>query len=179
MSKIDRRNDLSRSFLKGSSGSKRNTRTSSQRAKGSRASSAQASSSPAFDQLLSESELSTQTVLNEDGSINESKLSYLQDRIHQSGQQLLAKPGIDAVLDYKEKVQDLLRSVHPLLHDKEQITSHKRMGNSVQERRFLLVHTVNKKLDGLLRMILQTQHEQLEILKAMDEIRGLIVDILR
>lgn len=132
-----------------------------------------------FKTLLGEGNVvDAEYLLTENGAIDEEKLSSLQDAIHRAGEQLIEKPGIDSVLEYKSRVQFLLRAVQPLLHKKETIALRKRIGSSVQERKFTLIHTVEKKLDSLLQLVLRSQGQQMEIMRAMDEIRGLIVDIL-
>ncbi len=137
-------------------------------------------STNSFETILTENTSATEVMdlVDEHGVIDETKLSELQDDIHEAGEILLEKPGIDAVLAYRKKVQVLLASVTPLLHRKEQYVSRKRIGNSFEERKYTLIHTVHQKLDRLLQIVMSSQVQQMSIMKALDEIRGLIVNIL-
>ena len=133
-----------------------------------------------FENILLENNVPVGAIelIDENGAIDETKISLLQDDIHEAGEVLLAKPGIDAVLMYREKVQLLLASIVPLLHRKEQHVSHKRIGNSFEERKYTIIHTIHKKLDRLLQIVINSQAQQMNIMKALDEIKGLIINIL-
>lgn len=112
------------------------------------------------------------------GEINESAISALQDAIHMSGEQLLAKPGYDTVIAYKKSVQMLLQSIVPLLHKKEDIIAPKKINGEIRERKFTLINKVNEKLDTVLKLVLTSQTDQMNIMKTLDEIKGLLINIL-
>lgn len=118
-------------------------------------------------------------ILLPNGELNETVLSMLQDKIHKTGELLLVKPGYDTVIEYKNSVQTLLKSIVPYLHKKESTISPKRINGEVRQRKFTLVHHVNQKLDVILKIVLSAQTDQMQLMKRLDEIRGLIVDILQ
>lgn len=117
-------------------------------------------------------------ILLPSGEINETVLTALQDAIHIAGDKLLAKQGYDTVIAYKNSVQTLLKSVIPFLHEKEDIIAPKKINGEIRQRKFTLINTVNEKLDTVLKLVLTSQSDQMRIMNTLDEIKGLIINIL-
>lgn len=118
-------------------------------------------------------------IMQANGTINESALEELQDVIHTTGDLLIAKPGYNTVLDYKNAVKTLLKSVLPYLHNKENVLAPKRVGGKLRNRNFTLINRVNEKLDVVLKLVMSTQANQMRIMKELDEIKGLLVNLLQ
>ncbi len=118
-----------------------------------------------------------------DGSIDTEALQSLQDNVHSMGDVLLRRPGMDNVLAYRDAIQKLLKSIVPHIHKKESFSVlHKEFtpnGKKMTPRKITIIHTINKKLDEVLKMVLRTQTSQMQLMQTMDEIRGLIVDLLQ
>lgn len=113
------------------------------------------------------------------GEIDQEALTAMQDNIHTLGDQLIAKPGYNTVVAYRNAVQTLLKSIHPYLHEKESFLAPKKVGHEMRHRRFTLVNQVNKKLDVVLKLVLSSQADQMKIMNALNEIKGLLINILQ
>ncbi len=123
------------------------------------------------------------SILLADGTFDSNALQKMQDTIHQVGEKLLQNPRIDTAMEYKNAIQKLLQSIIPHIHAKEArtvkkgiMTSH---GPDFTEHTFTIVNKINKKLDDILKLILGTQNDQMKLMQSLDEIKGLIVDLLQ
>lgn len=97
------------------------------------------------------------------------------DRIHLFGDTLRREPNLSNLQTYRKLVQEFLNEVVAGAYSLERQES----GAGVLKRkRFTLVSLVNRKLDRLAAGLVQTQGEQLGILAKIDEIQGLLVDLI-
>lgn len=123
------------------------------------------------------------SIFDAQGIVNEAVLQELQDTIHSIGDALLSNPRIDTALQYKEAIQKLLKSVVPYLHKKDEIVVRKGImtanGPDMREYKFTVISKINQQLDDVLKIILGTQVDQLMLMKSLDEMKGLIVDLLQ
>ncbi len=123
------------------------------------------------------------SILLADGSFDTAALQELQDTIHQVGDKLVQNPRIDTAMEYKKAVQQLLQSIVPHLHNKQTHTIKKGTmtanGPDFTEYKFTIVTKINKKLDDVLKLILGTQTDQMKLMESLDEIKGLVVDLLQ
>lgn len=146
-----------------------------------------AAARPSFsNQLLEEihaSEAQATSVMRADGTADLRALQELQDAIHTVGDKLLKSPRIDTALEYKAAVQKLLQAVLPHIHQQETFSERKSVktpnGYSVKEYKFTVVAKINKQLDDVLKLILAAQADQMKIMQSLDEMKGLIVDLLK
>lgn len=102
-------------------------------------------------------------------------LEALLDGVHECGERVKENATLRAVQDYKAAVRGFLAYVikHTLALEQ------KESGASILKRkRFTLIKVIDQKLERFAAEILQNQREQLEILKRIDEINGLLVDLL-
>ncbi len=84
-------------------------------------------------------------------------------------------PDRENVLAYKEAVSSFIRYVL----GKGLVVEETQSGaNILKRKRYTLVSVIDEKLDKLAADVLLNQKEQLSILKRIDEINGLIVDLL-
>jgi uncharacterized protein YaaR (DUF327 family) len=51
-------------------------------------------------------------------------------------------------------------------------------GNILRRKRFTQVKIIDKKLESLVRAVLNNQGRQLEVLAKINEIRGLLIDLI-
>ena len=102
-------------------------------------------------------------------------LESLLDKVHETGESLKEGSSLQAVKDYKEAVRGLLAYVVKHTIALEQRES----GMSVLKRkRFTLIKIIDGKLERFAAEILSGQREQLEVLRKIDEINGLLVDLM-
>lgn len=98
------------------------------------------------------------------------------DRIHSFGDTLRREPNLSNLQAYRKLVQEFLNEVVAGAYSLDRQES----GAGVLKRkRFTLVSLVNRKLDRLAAGLVQTQGEQLGILAKIDEIHGLLVDLIQ
>ncbi len=100
----------------------------------------------------------------------------LLDDVHSSGEQLKNRPFPEEIKQYKHAVRNFL---HYVVENgyiiEEQISG----TNPLRRKKFTLVQVIDKKLEQLAAGILAGQRDQLEILAKVDEIKGLLVDLMR
>jgi uncharacterized protein YaaR (DUF327 family) len=100
----------------------------------------------------------------------------LLDEVHSFGEQLKNRPFPEEIKQYKRAVRNFL---HYIVENgyiiEEQISG----TNPLRRKKFTLVQVVDKKLEQLAAGILAGQIDQLEILAKVDEIKGILVDLMR
>lgn len=100
----------------------------------------------------------------------------LYDAVHESGQRLLRERTYTAAQRYRETIRRFLRKVVP---DVGGVVVHESNRDIMSRKRYYLLTTVNRSVDRLIQGILQSQHEQLEILQRLEEIEGMLVDLMQ
>jgi hypothetical protein len=107
--------------------------------------------------------------------LSEEEVQALLDEIHQAGDRLKDNPTMTNTLAYKEAVQDFLSGVVGGGFGVEEHTS----GSSIHKRkRFTLVQVINRKLERLAALMLESQQSQIDLLAKVEEINGLLVDLM-
>jgi len=97
------------------------------------------------------------------------------DAVFSSGDALKRSPTLDAIKDYKHKVRDFIKYAVDHSISVEETTSGT---NILKRKRFTLVKVIDEKLEGLALSVLGAQKEQIQILAQIDEINGLLVDLV-
>ena len=102
-------------------------------------------------------------------------LEHLLDDVHVAGDALRKLPGREAVLRYREAVSRFMKYVVDHSFGTEE---HVSGFNILKRKKFTLIRLVDDKLNRLAAGILQNQASQLQILEAVEEIGGLLVDLM-
>jgi hypothetical protein len=104
------------------------------------------------------------------------ELEELLDAVHDKGEELKGKPTLANIRIYKRAVRGFLAYVvkHGLVAEE-----HMSGTNVLKRKKFTLLQVVDRKLEQLAAGVLRGQQEQLRILKQVDEIHGLLVDLLQ
>jgi hypothetical protein len=103
-------------------------------------------------------------------------LEALLDKVHDTGDRLKDNPGVDEVQAYKKAVRDF---VHHIV-DRSYSLEEKSSGGSILKRKkFYRIAVIDESLEKLAAEILRNQRDHLEILRRIDEINGMLVDLLR
>jgi uncharacterized protein YaaR (DUF327 family) len=105
----------------------------------------------------------------------EMDLQRLLDGVHSAGDTLKARPYPAEIKRYKQAVRDFIRYIVDNTFDTEEQQS----GGLFKRKKWTLVTVVDRKLEQLAAGILSGQHSQMEILFRVDEIAGILVDILQ
>jgi len=104
------------------------------------------------------------------------ELNELLDEIYDVGDRLKALPTLENIKKYKHAVRAFLKIVAQKMVGVEQKTSGT---NILKRKRFTLIKIIDTKIEQLSLQFLKHQEEQIEILSKVDEINGLLVDILK
>jgi len=108
--------------------------------------------------------------------LSEDSLHELLDEVHSAGDALSKRPFPPEIKAYREAVRNFIHYVVENSYDTEEQTS----GTAVLKRKkFTLVRVIDSKLEGMASAILRGQINQLEILERLDEIKGLLVDLIQ
>ena len=111
-----------------------------------------------------------------DEPFSQADLDLLLDEIHGTGDRLKENPTVDLVQAYKKAVRDFVHYVVERSYSVEQKSS----GRNVLKRNvYYRVAVIDESLERLAAEILRNQRDKLEILRRVDEINGMIVDLFR
>ena len=102
-------------------------------------------------------------------------LEALLDDVHQSGEMLIESQSLENIKRYRLAVRAFLDYVVANMLTVEQQTSG---GNIMRRKRFTQVKIIDNKLERLVGSVLQNQGKQLDLLEKINEIRGLLVDLI-
>ncbi len=102
-------------------------------------------------------------------------LEKLLDEVHESGDELLAAQTLQNVKRYRNSVKSFLEQVLQRMVSLEQKASEL---NVLKRKRFTQIRVVDGKLERLVAELLASQHRQLDILGRLNEINGLLVDLM-
>ncbi|MFP4152887.1 MAG: DUF327 family protein [Alkalispirochaeta sp.] len=100
----------------------------------------------------------------------------LYDAVHRAGQRLLQERTYSAAQQYRETIRRFLLKVVP---DAHAVEIHESSRDLLSRKRYYLITTVNSSVERLINGILQTQTRQLEILQRLEEIEGMLVDLMQ
>ncbi len=106
-------------------------------------------------------------------------LEQLLDDLHQLGERLKQAPTMTAVLEYKRSVKEFLRYVVSHALEIEEREGVKFANPLKKQKKYTMIKVIDQKVEQLAAGVLQNQRSQLDMLKAVDEIYGLLVDLMR
>ena len=102
-------------------------------------------------------------------------LELLLDDLYEAAEKLKKSATLESIHNYKNTVKAFLQHIMRRMLKVEQ----KMSGANIQKRRiFYVVKTIDKKLESLVVTMLRGHAEQLKLLEKIDEINGLIVDLI-
>jgi uncharacterized protein YaaR (DUF327 family) len=106
--------------------------------------------------------------------LNDLLVPYI-DTIHQLGDALIQYPSREHIAQYRQSLSVFLQLISDHVYGQEEHKSTKDLEN---QKKFTLLTRINKKLEDLALGILTNQSSQLQILSKVEEINGLIFDLL-
>lgn len=100
----------------------------------------------------------------------------LLDDVHETGEALKRDPVFGPMNGYKNAVRRFLRYVldNSLVMEE---TLGIRNPRTMQQKKYVIIRVVDEKLESLAAHVLKNQVDQLDILRRIDEIHGLLVDL--
>ncbi len=111
----------------------------------------------------------------EDHGEHGENLEELLDEVHQSGDLLADSQSLNNIKRYRQAVSAFLAYVVGNMLTVEEQTSG---GNILRRKRFTQVKIIDNKLESLVQAVLRNQGKQLDVLERINEIRGLLIDLI-
>jgi uncharacterized protein YaaR (DUF327 family) len=105
----------------------------------------------------------------------EAEFEALLDQVYDLGQELARNPSPENVVAYKKAVGRFIRQV--VDGAIEVAETEGRMRKDMKKPKYAVLHVVDEKLEKLGAYVLQNQKDKLEILRKVDELHGLLVDL--
>jgi uncharacterized protein len=102
-------------------------------------------------------------------------LEEMLDSVFAAGDVLKKSPTLENIREYRQRVKGFLAYAVEHAIALEETTSGT---NILKRKRFTLVKVIDEKLEALAASVLAAQKEQLSILAQIDEINGLLVDLV-
>jgi uncharacterized protein len=102
-------------------------------------------------------------------------IEELLDAVFSSGDTLKKAPTVDSIRDYRHKVKAFITYTVRHSVTVEETTSG---SNILKRKRFTILKVIDEKLEALAASVLAAQKEQIAILAQIDEINGLLVDLV-
>jgi len=97
------------------------------------------------------------------------------DKVHEQGERLKDLPTVENVRKYRKAVSGFLKYAFARMFSVEKNIS----GVNILKRRyFTRIKVIDRKIERLVADILQNQAAQLDIIARVDEINGLLIDLL-
>jgi len=102
-------------------------------------------------------------------------LEVLLDEVYASGQDLARNPSPENIVAYKKAVGRFIRQV--VDGSLEIAETEGRLRKDMKKPKYALLHVIDEKLEKLGAYVLSNQKDKLEILRKVDELHGLLVDL--
>ncbi|MDR2467525.1 MAG: YaaR family protein [Spirochaetaceae bacterium] len=103
-------------------------------------------------------------------------LPELLDAVHSAGDALKKRPHPDEIQCYREAVKKFIRHVVHESFAVEESTGLRRINKP--QKKYTTIAIIDQKLENLAASIMAGQIEQLQILTRIDEITGMVIDLL-
>jgi uncharacterized protein YaaR (DUF327 family) len=98
------------------------------------------------------------------------------DRIFEIGERLKDRPTRQNVFEYRNAVKALLQHV---LSEGLTVEERESSPNVLRQKRFTLIRVIDDRLERLASSVLVSQRDTLDVLARVDELNGLIVNLIR
>lgn len=114
----------------------------------------------------------------EDRDLDTDLLEDLIDEIHEFGEVLKEVPTLENIKKYRQSVSNFMKYIVKNTLDTDTAVS-AGLNPLKKQKRYIIIKVIDDNLEQLAAGILQNQLDQLKILEKIDEINGLIVDLLK
>ena len=138
-------------------------------------------SAPLFGELLearAEEEKQAERVTpRREGRDLDAEIGKALDAVHSLGGKLKKNTTLDAIAEYKDAVRQFLQIVVSSGFEAQEAPPLRRRNGNEPRQRHIHIHVINEKLERLAAQVMSSQKDELEILRRVDEIYGLLVDL--
>ena len=107
---------------------------------------------------------------------SEAAASELLDSVHVAGEDLKRDANPESVKAYKLAVRNF---VHYVVEHAYDVVEKSSGGSILKRKKFTTVVVIDERLERLAAEVVSAQRDKLDILRRLDEIHGLLVDLLR
>lgn len=115
------------------------------------------------------------TLKSLEGQSVESKLKVLLDKIHEQGTRLSQRLDIKDLKEYKTLVSEFLTET---VSNSFQFSKESYLDRRGRHRVHVVVKKVNEKLDDITQQVLSEEKDKLKIAASVEDIRGMLIDLL-
>lgn len=102
-------------------------------------------------------------------------LEEILDKVDKAGRDLLKGQGVAELKAYREAVRKFLEAT---VRQSFEMKDERRWDRRGNHREYKLIVGINQQLEELARMVLEAQSSSMQVLSKLDEIRGLLVDLM-
>jgi uncharacterized protein YaaR (DUF327 family) len=122
--------------------------------------------------------------------VSEDTVNLLMDEVRSTGDTLQSRPFPEEIMRYKQAVRNFINYVvqnaYSLDYEKgipkfltPGFSGQRGTPEAMSQKRYAKITVIDKKLEDLAAMLLSNQMRQLELTSRLEEIRGLLVDLLQ
>ncbi|MDR0501689.1 MAG: YaaR family protein [Treponema sp.] len=122
--------------------------------------------------------------------VSEETVNLLMDEVRSSGDALQSRPFAEEITRYKQAVRGfmnyIVKNAYSLEHEdgipnflKPGFKGKRGTAESRDGKRYTKIQVIDKKLEDLAAMLLSSQLQKLELVSRLEEIRGLLIDLLQ
>ena len=121
--------------------------------------------------------------------VSEETLDYLMDEVRSAGDTLRTRPFPDEIIRYKQAVRNFMHYIvensYSLDHEtgipkflKGGYRGPRGTPEAMKQITYTKIQVIDKKLEDMAAMLLSSQAQQLELTSRLEEIKGLLIDLL-
>ena len=121
--------------------------------------------------------------------VSEDSINLLMDDVRSSGDILKSRPFPEEIMRYKQAVRNFINYVvqnsYSLEHEdgipnflKPGFKGRRGTPEAMKSKQYTKIQVIDKKLEDLAAMLLSSQSRQIELVSRLEEIRGLLIDLL-
>ena len=122
--------------------------------------------------------------------VSEETLDFLMDEVRSAGDTLLSRPLPDEIIRYKQAVRNFMHYVVQNCYSLDRETGIPKFlkpgykgprgtPEAMKQLTYTKIQVIDKKLEEMAAMLLSSQKPQLELASRLEEIKGLLIDLLQ
>jgi len=121
---------------------------------------------------------------------SEEAVNSLMDEVRDAGDRLKSRPFGEEILRYKQAVRNFINYVVQNCYSKEyddgilnklkpSFKGKRSTPEATERTQYVKIQVIDKKLEDLAAMLLSSQGRQMELVSRLEEIKGLLIDLLQ
>jgi len=129
-----------------------------------------------FSSLVDDSEGTEAHEVETELFLQYESVEKMLDEIHAIGEKIRENVSFETISQYRSAVRAFIKHVVTRALKVEEKRS---SANILRQKKFTVVKVIDQKLERLASGVLMNQHDTFEILAKIDEINGLLIDLIR